>query len=44
MNGRIRLRVWSVKLDCWRTCYVKPELLEQNRKRLENFGFLVRVG
>jgi len=44
MNGRIRLRVWSVELDRWKTVLCKPELLDWNRQQLESYGFLVRVG
>ena len=44
MNDRVRLRVWSTKLSRWKTVLCKPELLEENRRRLEIYGFLVRVG
>jgi hypothetical protein len=44
MNGRIRLRVWSVRQELWRTAYSTPELLDRNRRMLERYGYLVRVG
>jgi hypothetical protein len=44
MNGRLKIQVWSERLQQWKTAYCLITMLHENLILMKAFRFKVRVG